>query len=587
VKPGVPPERIAAEVNAVFMRLAEEQPEFYSKSQRAVVTPIAVYWTGSARAHLWVMLAASILLLIAGVVSAGNLLLSRTLARRTEFATRMALGAGRSTLMAQLGIEAAVIALTAGLSGLALARAAIRLLIHLAPPDIPRLNGAGLHAESFLFAAGSAAVAALLCTLLPGWPAIHTPIETALREGGERTSMTRRAGRMRGFFIAAQAGVTVMLLAVASLLVLSYRAMMSADIGFANRDTVTMNLQLRGPGVLSGQAVTVDSRRAFYKLLLDRLRAAPVVTSAAAVLLRPLEGSIGWDAPYRFEFEGEARAGRVLPAANYEVVTPDYFRTVGTALIEGRDFSERDAEGTEPVAIVSRSLSERVRGAGYAPIGHRLWIGKWTRIVGVVGDARYRGIAMAGGDIFVPYRQAAPPTNYIAIRGSGSAGALAGLVRQTLAGMDPNQAIAGVATIGELIDTNAARARFNMSLLMCFGICAAVLAAGAVYSSMSEAMTARAREIAIRNALGAPRPRLVWEMLSRTLWFVLAGEIAGAGTVAAAANLAPELLYRVSARDPMVLGPVALFLFLTATGAALAPAWTAAAADPREMLRAA
>ena len=588
-RPGVSRERIAVQVNALLQRLAADHPEAYSRSQQGVVTPLVEYWTGSARLHLWIMLGASLLLLIASIISAGNLLLSRILSRRSEIATRLALGARPSQIRAQLGAEGTVVAAVAASAGLGIACSAIRWLVSLAPTDIPRLSDAALDLNSFCFAAGVAAMAALACTLIPGWAATRMHLETVLREGGARSSWSRRAGRTRRIFILAQAAVTVMLLAIACLLVLSYRFMISADTGFANHDAVSMNLQLRGPGTFSGQTFDLKFRRSFYAQLLQRLRESPAVSSAAAILLRPLEGTIGWDVPYEFEFEAGVKDSRVLPKANYEVVTPDYFKTVGTPLREGRDFDDHESDDGEPVVIVSRTLAQRIRAAGHSPLGHRLRLGlgppRWSKVIGVSADARYRSITQTGADIFVPYSQALQPTNYLVIRGTEPASALAALVRRTLAELDSNQAVAGVATIGELIEANAARHQFNMILLLWFGICAAILAATAVYSVIAETMAARQHEIAIRTALGAPRLRLVREMISGTLGFIAIGEMLGAGLVFAAGGLGSDLLYGVSPRDPLILGLVTAFLFTISVGAALWPAWSSASGDPKSFLR--
>jgi putative ABC transport system permease protein len=584
-KPGVTRERIAMEVNALFKRLAADHPEVYAQSQRGVVTPLIEYWTGSARLHLWIMLAASMLLLIASIISASNLLLSRTLTRQSEIATRMALGALPRQILTQFGVEGLVVAAFAAAAGLGVAQAVIRFLIRWAPGDIPRLSAAALDPASFCFAAGAAIAAAIACLLIPGWTATRMPVELALRAGSSRISFSKREGRTRNLFLLAQSAVTLMLLVLAALLVLSYHSMMSADIGFANRNAVSMNLQLHGPGLFPAQAIDPKLRHAFYGQLLDRLRATPGVTSAAAVLLRPLEGTIGWDVSYEFPFEAGGRDNRVLPKSNYEVVTPDYFKTVGTPLLEGRDFNEHDSERGEPAAIISQSLARRVRKAGYAPVGYRIRLGlgadHWIKIIGISADARYRSITQTGADIFVPYLQAGGvPTNYVIIRGTQSAADLAALVRRTVTAMDPSQTIAGVATIGDLIHANSARHRFNMLLLLWFGACAVILAAGGVYSVIAESIAARTREIAIRQSLGAQRLRLAHEMAADTLVFVLIGEALGALGVLAAASLLADLLYGTTARDPWVIATAAGLLFAVSLMAAFWPAWSAAGGDP-------
>ncbi len=553
-RPGAPSAGIPAQVNALFTRLAKDHPDAYSPSQQGVVTPLFAYWTGSARLHLWIMLAASCLLLVAALISAGNLFLSRAIARREEIATRIAIGADRTQIAGLFAAEGAMAGLFAAVGGLAMAQAAVRFLVKFAPADIPRLSQAALHWGSFGFAAVAAVLAAMACSVLPAWFSTRP-----LPPRGKRSP--QRA------FLFAQAAVTVTLLSMSAFLVWSYRCMMHADTGFANRDALSMNLAVRGP-----------SHRALYTRLLERLREQSGVISAAGVLVRPLEGPIGWDVPYQFEFEAGKDPGRDLPKANYEVITPGYFQTVGTPLLEGRDFTDRDAEGAEGVLIVSRALAQQIRRAGYEPLGYRVRIGLasgWLKVIGVAGDARYRNITQTGADLFVPYLQAGASTNYIVIRGTRPAAELAALVRRTLADLDPTQAIAGVATLGELIDRNTARHRFNMILLLWFAACAAVLAATGIYSVIAESVAARRREIAIRNALGAGRMRLVRDIVSAAMAFVLAGEAAGIACAIALSTGASDLLYGVSPRDPAILGAVLAFLSAVSLAAAFYPAWIA------------
>jgi putative ABC transport system permease protein len=185
----------------------------------------------------------------------------------------------------------------------------------------------------------------------------------------------------------------------------------------------------------------------------------------------------------------------------------------------------------------------------------------------------------------LPYLQAAPPTNYLAIRGTADAGDLTALVRRTVAQIDSRQAIAGVATIGELIDRNAARHRSNMILLLWFGICAAILAASGVYSVIAETIVERSNEIAIKIALGCQKPALIREIVSGTLGLVVAGEALGLAAAATAGSLFSGLLYGVSPHDPFVLVPVGLCLFALSAIAAVRPARIAAGREGRSMER--
>jgi putative ABC transport system permease protein len=579
VKPGISHQRVVSEVDGLVRRLAVQYPDAYSRSQRAVVTPLTEYWTGSSRVHLWILLGASVLLLAASVLSAGILIVSGVLGRGTEIATRIALGARSRQIFQQLGTEGALVAAIAATAGTGLAGLLIRVLVRLAPDDIPRLSEATLNPASIAFALTAAVFAAVVCTVMPAMSALRMPLEAALREGGTRLSLSRRGLRTRNTFVLAQAAVTVVMLALAGLFLLSYRSMMSADIGFRNRDALTVNLQLRGPGLFATQGL---QRHAFYARLLDRLRETPGVISAAAVLVRPLEGPIGWERSYQFEFEAGRTDPARLPKANYEAVTPGYFATVGTPLLEGRDFTEHDSEESESVAIISRSLADRIRKAGHSPLGHRIRLGnspEWLKVVGVCGDARYRNVTQEDATIFEPYLQAPAPTHYVVIRGSQGAHELGLLIRRTLAGIDPDQAVAGDATLGELIEANTARHRFNMILLLWFAVCATVLAAVGIYGVVAETIVARRQEIAIRMALGAPRMGVVRGAVSRTLRFALLGEAIGLCVAVLLYQRIAELLYGVAGHSPALLCIAAGLVFIVSLCASFWPAWSAVDKD--------
>ena len=575
-KPSYRREQVAADVGALFERLATEFPEAYSRTQQGVVMPLVNYWTGSARIHLWIVLGASLLLLAAAAISAGGLLLSRAVSRRSEIATHLALGATPRQIYGQMAAEGAVVGGIAAIAGLGIAYVVIGSLVRWPPADIPRLSEAALDLNSFGFAAGAAAFVAAACSLAPGWAASRMRLESALREGDLRSSASDHVGRARNLFVLAQSAVTLVLLATAVLLVLSYRSVAFSDTGFANRDALTMDVTLRGPGLFPAQAFDTNTSREFYARLLRRLRDEPGVTSVAAILLRPLAGPIGWDFPYEFEFEAGSYTGRARPKANYEVVTSDYFESVGSPLLQGRDFDSRDSQEAEPVAIISETLADQVRSAGHTPLGHRVRLAaSWRRVVGITQDARYRSGNHSGAHIFVPTHQASPPTRHVIIRGSRPRRELTALVQRAVSEIDPSQNVGDPLTIGELIDRDTARHRFNMILLLWFGACAVILAIAAVYGVIAETIAARRAEVAIKSALGAQRSRIMHDMVVRTVRFAGFGLALGAAAVAASSSLGSDVLHGTSARDPIILGSVAAFLFLVCLGAAFWPAWNA------------
>jgi len=580
MKPGSSRDALQRAADRTFQLQASSYPKEYPMSQRAVVTPIAEFLTGTSRGQLLVSLVASLLLLVSACVSASNLFLSRTLVRRREVATRVSLGASRSQILMQFAVEALVAATAATFAGSVLAAALIRTLVRWAPADIPRIEAARLDFGALAFAAVVTLLATLACVIGPALVLQGKNLDAMLREG-VRTAGSRTGQRLQSVFVFCQSTSTVTILAVGLLLFLSYRAMLHTDLGFVHRDTMTMNLALRGP------SVSLEVRRRFYTELLNRLRAAPEITSAAAVLLRPFEGPIGWDSEYTLGFEAATRDLNHLPKANFEVVTPGYFETVGTALLAGRDFNDHDLEDSDTVAIVSESLARRIRAAGYDPILHRIRVfGAWRKIVGVTADARYRRVVQSADNVFVPYLQSAVPTNYLVLRGHVSSTELLSLVRRTLKEVDSTQAIAGEATLGDLIERNTARNRFNVSILILFAAGAILLAAAGIHSVVRESVTVRAKEIALRIALGAGRVRLVAQATQTALAWVLAGEFIGVAGAFLLGRTAADLLYGISPGDPTVLASVAVFMFAIAFVSSMIPAWIAAGQDPREGLQA-
>lgn len=578
-KPGLGRDMLQRAADRMFQIQASSYPKQYTPTQRAIVTPLAEYWTGASRPQLLISLAAALLLLISACVSASNLFLSRTLIRRREVATRVALGASRAQILTLFGMEALVAAAIATLAGSLLAAALIRLLVRWAPADIPRITDAHLDPGALAFAVAAALLAALACVLGPALVLQGNNLEAMLREG-VRTAGSRTGRRLQSAFVFAQSALTVAILAVGLLLFLSYQAMLNTDLGFAHRDTVTMNLAAHGP------EFTVEKRRRFYTELLDRLRAAPEVTHAAAILLRPFEGPIGWDTAYWFEYEAATRNPDKLIMANFEVTTPGYFETVGTPLSAGRDFNNHDTPESEKVAIISESMAARIRSAGRDPLTHRVHVfNEWRRIVGITADARYRRVVQTADNVYVPYTQVGVPTNYLMLRGRTTPGELLALVRRTLKQVDPTQAIAGEATLGQMIDRDTAGSRFNVSIFILFAVGAVVLAAAGVHSVVRESVTARTKEIAVRIALGASRERLVAQMTRGALLWVMAGELAGLAGAVVLIRAAADLLYGVVPSNPVLLAAVGAFMFAIAVGASLFPAWSAAGKDPREGLQ--
>jgi putative ABC transport system permease protein len=579
LKPGYSHEQAEVEANSLFQAIANHYPHFYTPSQRAVVTQLPRYWAGSSRLQLILSMAAALLLLLTASITAGNLFLSRAVARTQEMATRSSLGAGPRQIAAQLIVEGLTASAIAGLLGAAIAAFLVRFLIALAPPDIPRLSEAAVNAPVLLFVAMVSLLPALACSAAPILVATRADIETLLRAGSGRLTGSRTSRRLQNMFTAGQTAATYILLTASVLIVLSVHAMLTVDTGFSHPETVTANLALRGPGY------DHEHRIAFVTRLMDRLRSSSGVASAAGILLRPLEGTIGWEMHYRAPFNRDRRPEE-LPATNFEVVTPGYFETVGIPILQGRDSNSGDKADGARTAIISRSLAGRFRNAGLDPIGQRIQLGRdpgedYLRIVGVAGDTRDRDVTVTADEVYVPYLQTGVPVNYLVVRGPGAREA----IQNTVAALDPTQTVASVQTISELISRDTARQRFNMALLLTFGAGALLLAAAGVAGVVAESVSVREREIGVRLALGANRRALVRNLIVTTIRFVVAGEALG---LIASLLLGPhvsDLLYAVQPADPRALISVASFIFFVSLCAASVPAWIATRKELNTVLR--
>jgi putative ABC transport system permease protein len=291
---------------------------------------------------------------------------------------------------------------------------------------------------------------------------------------------------------------------------------------------------------------------------------------------------------YRSEFD-IARSSEQLPVSNFEVITPGYFQTVGTRILDGRDFTNQDRQDTPKVVIISDGLAQRMRGAGHEPVGTRIRFGRrddgdWWTIVGVTGATRYRGVATRDEDIYVCYLQTGIPVNYLVLRGNATPRELTTLARRQVATLDPSQAIANVATIGELVGKNTARQRFNMALLLSFGLTSLLLTAAGIYSVIAEMVSFRTREIAIRLALGSDRLALVCRFVGGTIGFVLIGEITGLAASLFFGRAVSNLLYAIKPEDPFVLSFVLCCVLIISAIAGSIPVWIASGRNPRRIL---
>jgi putative ABC transport system permease protein len=345
-----------------------------------------------------------------------------------------------------------------------------------------------------------------------------------------------------------------------------------------------MQLNVHGP-----KYAKVEQRRDFYSQFVERLQAQSGVVAAAMILIRPLEGPIGWDSPYITEGQSTEDAKR-NPITNYEVITPGYFRAMGVGLVSGREFTEDDKDGTPPITIISESMAKRLF-QGADPVGQRIKLdptipeSPWRTIVGVVRDVRYRQLGTARLDVYVPHRQAAERIKYLVIRTSSDPNALIPVVRRELTAVDPNLTVTGFMTGEQLVSRAIARPRFNTLLLACLGCVAALLALTGIYGIVGYMVTLRTREIGIRMALGARKLDAFKLIITQGMKLVLIGVALGVAIAFAATRVVSTLLFGVSATDPLTFIGISVLLVAVALIACLFPTRRATKVDPMIVLR--
>lgn len=480
---------------------------------------------GKARPVLWVLMGAVALLLLAACVNAGNLLLSRVMDRQNEMRLRAALGAGRGRVVRQMLAEGLPIGILAGAAGLLLARYGVTALVALAPRDIPRVAEAQVSGQVLLYT-WLLSLVTVVVFMLPA--ALHAARVAPLG----RTASRRRT---RGFFVTAQVGVSVMLIIGAITLARGFAALNRIDPGFRRDHILTFRITLSKP-----EYAKQEARKLFYTQLLDRLRAMPGAQSAAAILLRPLSGTVGWDT--QFTVEGQTAAEQAgNPDPNYEAISPDYFRTMRIPLVMGRDFTDLDRTGSEPVAIVSAAFARRYWSGQDAAV-KRIKLSRpdgkapWLKVVAVVADVRYREWEHSRFDIYVPMQQRAQHRSDFVVRTAQDPMTLSAEIQRAVAAIDEDQPVSALTTVDSLVAETFALPRFNLTLIALFAGCALALAMAGVFALLMHSVTQRVHEIGIRIALGARAVDVLRLVILDGLAWTALGIVCGAVAAIAAAR---------------------------------------------------
>ena len=603
LRPGVSRAQAASELDGIVSRLEAQRPRSNTRDQVAALTPLRDHILGSGRVVAALSFAGAVVLLLVAGVNLSGLLATRAAGRGDEVALRLGLGASTRHLLRQFAAEGLVLATIGTTIGIGLAVAILDAVIALAPDGIARIASASIDGSSLLFAAVCLVVVTLGIGCVPLMLVRNTSIDALLRGSAAGAGGSTRAARVGGALLTVEVAGTVALLIIAGALTASFLNLRGADLGFDREGVLTAFVnpsRVRYPDAAA--------RRRFFRDVIARLEANGEVEAAGAALLRPLEGVIGWDLPYRLPGQSpEDAAGNSI--LNLEVVTPTYFEAIGTPLLAGRGFAETDGlyvARAEPdpaappamesaverqplVAIVSESVAREMYGSPLDAVGQRFVGGRNAprsyRIVGVVADGRYRRVQEVSGDVFLPYTQTAIPLRYLVIRTSASPAAARAMVRRALAEVDPEQPMSADLTIAELVERALSRERFQSALLLPFGLGSALLAAIGVFGMVSDTANRRLRELALRRALGAGRSRVLARLVRSTVTYVLFGSCVGLLVAITAGRTLNLTLFGTDLADPWIIVAVCSLVVGASLLACVGPAVRVLRLDVGAVLR--
>jgi putative ABC transport system permease protein len=580
LKPGVTLAQAQADMAAIAKRIDDQ---YFQSDYGINLRLVHDQETHKVRSALLVLLGAVGFVLLIACANVANLLLARAAMREKEVAIRLALGARRWRIIRQLLTESVLLGVVGGAVGLLLAVWGLSALVALAPADIPRLDQTGIDGRVLAFTLGISLVTGLIFGLVPALQASKPDVNDALKEGG-RGSTGGGGARIRNLLVVSEIALSLVLLVGAGLLIRSFMRLQQFELGFNPEHLITMRLQLPGskykePKQLAG----------FYQQLFERIEAVPGVQSAGAISTIFLS-----DTPNSTNFTIEGRpapTGVEAIEVPFDAVSAKYFRVMGIPLISGREFDDRDAIGTPPVAIINETFANRFF-PGEDPIGKRYVYGgpgpnnPWITIVGVVGDMRRTGFDRpVRPETFLPNSQDPDNALTIVARTSGDPASFAGMLRDQVWSIDREQSVYDIKTMDQTLAEMLSQRRFNMLLLGIFASVALLLAALGIYGVISYSVSQRTHEIGIRMAMGA-QSRDVLSLVVRH-GLVLTGTGIAAGLIASfgLTRLMATLLYGVSATDPVTFIAIPVVLAGVALGACFVPARRAAKVDPIEALR--
>jgi len=583
LKPGVSIQQAQANINAITAMWHQQYPVKANTS--AKVIPELSAMVGNTRSALLMLCAMAGCVLLVACVNVANLLLARSLARNREISIRAALGAGRWQIIKQLLVESTVLGVLGGFAGLLFAIWGVEALKTFLP-GIPRIDEISPDPRVLTFAGLLSLGVGIFAGLLPAWRASHPNLASSMNESARGSSEGTSGGRTRAALVVIEIVLALVLLASAGLLVESFLRLQKVPAGFDPNNVLTARIALPTEGY-----PTSDASKNFYKKLLERVSVLPGVRSAAAAWWIPLSGS---DISFNFNTQEHPLPEGQQPVAQVNVVTPEYFQTLGTPIKLGRAFNERDDKSAPPVVIVSESFAKQYF-PGENPIGKRITpngsdsIDKppVREIVGVVADMHLISLRVAPKpQLYLPHQQFGIGAMSIFVRTQMDPESLTNTLRRTVSEIDKDVPVYRTRSLTDYMSQSVAQPRLNAMLVGLFALIALLLAAAGIFGVMSYSVTQRTQEIGIRLALGAQRYDVLRLIILQGMRFVGVGLVLGLIGVFASTRLLQSLLFGIGATDLRTMLIVSAILTAVAFLACLLPARRATLVDPVKALRA-